>query len=100
LVSGAYGGPVTGRHLLLRSGASCTHLLLAVIAWVVDRLLSESFITRISLSFAVSSFGSFALPASVWPLLILVLPLYRFSVNSKPVLFFEIFPLYRYAWQS
>jgi hypothetical protein len=70
LVSGAYGGPVTGRHLLLRSGASCTHLLLAVIAWVVDRLLSESFITRISLSFAVSSFGSFALPASVWPLLI------------------------------
>ncbi|CUX08654.1 hypothetical protein AGR4C_Cc100059 [Agrobacterium tumefaciens str. Kerr 14] len=70
MVSGAYGGPVTGRHLLLRSGASCTHLLLAVIAWVVDRLLSESFITRISLSFAVSSFGSFALPASVWPLLI------------------------------
>jgi len=70
LVAGVYGGPVTGRHLLLRSGASCSHLLLAVMAvmpisaWVVDRLLSQSLNMRIPFHAAGSSFGSFALSAS------------------------------------
>jgi len=101
-----YGGPVTGRHLLLRSGASCSHLLLAVmafmqiIAWVVDRLLSQSLNMRIPFHAAGSSWGLLPCRLLVWPLLILVLPFYRFSVNSKPVLFFDIFPLYRCAWQS
>lgn len=106
LVAGVYGGPVTGRHLLLRSGASCSHLLLAVMAlipisaWVVDRLLSQSLNMRIPFHAAGSSWGLLPCRLLVWPLLILVLPFYRFSVNSKPVLFFDFFPLYRCAWQS
>lgn len=91
--AGVYGGPVTGRHLLLRSGARGAHLLLAIVAWVVDRLLSKSVVMLISFSCCSFVFGSFALSASVWPLLILVLPLYRFSVNAKTVLFFILFPL-------
>lgn len=101
-----YGGPVEAHHLLLDVGASCSRLLLAVMAlmpisaWVVDRLLSQSLNMRIPFHAAGSSWGLSPCRLLVWPLLILVLPFYRFSVNSKPVLFFDIFPLYRCAWQS
>lgn len=62
-----YGGPVEAHHLLLDVGASCSLLLLAVIAvvaWVVDRLLSKSSFMRRLLHAAVSSFRSYALSAS------------------------------------
>ncbi|MCZ7929500.1 hypothetical protein [Agrobacterium pusense] len=75
LVAGGYGGPVTGRHLLLRSGVSCSHLLLAVMAvmpisaWVVDRLLSQSLNMRIPFHAAGSSWGLLPCRLLVWPLL-------------------------------
>lgn len=94
-----YGGPVEAHHLLLDVGASCSRLL-TISAWVVDRLLSQSLNMRIPFHAAGSSWGLLPCRLLVWPLLILVLPFYRFSVNSKPVLFFNIFPLYRCAWQG